>query len=212
MSMATEPNLETGPGMGKAKAVVILAHGRGGSAADMTALARQLDRAAIHFICMPAPGGSWYPNSFLAAPESNEPAQSRSLAQFEAAVDAVLAKRVPLSRVIVGGFSQGACLTMGLLWRKPRRYGAALVLTGGLIGPPGAIWWPKPELAGLPVLLTNGDNDPWVPLSRTRETERALRESGARVAPHVYPGRPHTISADELVRARALLDEVAGAP
>ena len=62
------------------------------------------------------------------------------------------------------------------------------------------------------MLLTNGDNDPWVPLSRSRETERALAESGARVSMQVYPGRPHTISADELVRVRALLDEAAGAP
>lgn len=210
--MASEPNVETGPEIGKAKAVVILAHGRGGSAADMSALAGRLDRPGIRFISIAAPGGSWYPNSFLAAPESNEPRQSRALAQYEAAVAAALAAGVPLSKLILGGFSQGACLTMGLLWRTPRRYGAALVFTGGLIGPPGTAWEPRPRLAGLPVLLTNGDPDPFVPLSRSEETRRALEASGARVSYHIHQGRPHAICDDELVRARTLLDEVADAP
>ena len=206
----SEPNIAIGPAIGKAKAVAIFAHGRGSNAASMAALARELDRPAICFICIGAPGGSWYPHGFMAAPESNEPQQSGALAQYGAAADAVLAAGMPLAKIIIGGFSQGACLTMGLLWKQPRRYGAALVFTGGLIGPPGATWLPRPALAGMPVLLTNGDNDPWVPLSRSQVSEQALKASGARVDLCVYPGRPHAVCEDEIARARVILDEVAG--
>ena len=129
--LVSEPDVELGPASGKAKAVVILAHGRGSNAASMADLARALDRPAIRFICIGASGGAWYPHGFMSPPESNEPWQSQAMAQYGAAIDAVLATGVPLSKLVVGGYSQGACLTMGLLWNKPLRYGAALVFTGG---------------------------------------------------------------------------------
>ena len=186
--LVSEPDVELGPVSGKAKAVVILAHGRGSNAASMADLARALDRPAIRFICIGASGGTWYPHGFMSPPESNEPWQSQAMAQYGAAIDAVLATGVPLSKLVVGGYSQGACLTMGLLWNKPLRYGAALVFTGGLIGPPGSVWPSQPALKGMRVLLTNGDHDPWVPLSRTLESEKALKVSGARVDLCVYEG------------------------
>ena len=207
--MTAPPNIEIGPPVAEARAVVILAHGRGANAASMAELARALQRPALRFVCIGAPGGIWYPNGFMAAPESNEPWQSQAIAQYDAAVTEALRAGAPLSRIVIGGFSQGACLTMGLLWKKPRRFGGALIFTGGLIGPPGAAFPPQPALAGMPALLTNGDRDAWIPLGRSQETEQALQASGARVDYQIYPGRAHTVGEDEIARARALLDGVA---
>jgi len=204
------PNaLEIGPAAIDASAVAILAHGRGGSPEDMAELARQLDRPRFRFVLLRAPNHTWYPNRFTAPIASNEPFLSQALAAYAAAIEDVLAAGVPLSRLVVGGFSQGACLTGGLLWQRSARYGGVVMFTGGLIGPPGTIWPPQPGLKDVPVLLTCGDRDDWIPLPRVEETANALEASGARVQKRIYPGRPHLISDDEIVLARALLDGAA---
>ena len=202
-------SLEIGPALADASAVAILAHGRDGSPEDMAGLARQFARPGVRYILLRAPANSWYPNRFTAALASNEPFLTRALAQYQAAIDTVRAAGIPPSKIILGGFSQGACLTCALLWKAPVRYGAALILTGGLIGPPGTQWPPQPGLKDFPVLLTCGDQDDWIPLPRVEETAAAFTASGARVSKHIYPGRPHVVSDPEIGLAQGLLDSVA---
>jgi phospholipase/carboxylesterase len=201
--------IEIGPDIGAASAVAILAHGRGGEPEDMADVVRRLGCPRVRFILPRAANRTWYPAGFMAPAAQNEPFLSQALAQYEATVQGALAAGVPLSRLVVGGFSQGACLTGGLLWKRPAGYGGAIMFTGGLIGPPGTNWPSQPSLKDVPVLLTCGDRDDWVPLSRVEETATALTASGARVFKHIYPGRPHLIAEDEIFRARALLDAVA---
>jgi len=204
-------SLELGPPVQDAAAVVILAHGRGGSPEDMAELARRLDRPDIHFSLLRAPDNSWYPNRFMAPLADNEPFLTRALSQYAAAIDSALAGGARASRLVLGGFSQGACLTAGLLWHRPAAYGAAMLFTGGMIGPPGTHWPLQPKLRNMPVLLTCGDQDDWIPLPRVEETDMVLSACGARVAKHIYRGRPHLICDDEIALAQGLLDAVAAA-
>ncbi len=115
---------------------------------------------------------------------------------------------MPAERIVIAGFSQGACLTSEFIGRNPRRYGAALAFTGGLIGPPEEKLTLNGDLAGTPVLLSSGDPDPHVPWVRVEQTAELLRGIGAEVTLRRYPGRPHTVSAEELALARKLLQNL----
>ncbi len=206
--MARYPFLAIGPEPGDAAAVAIVAHGRGSSPEDMGRLARALDVPGVRFLLPEAPGGNWYPERFLAPIARNEPWLSAALANQMDLIEETIAAGVPSAKIVLGGFSQGACLAAETLIRRPGRYGAALILTGGLIGPPGTTWTPDARLAGTPVYLTGSEVDPHIPVTRTRETEAVLSASGALVEARVFADRPHTVSGEELGTARAYLQRV----
>jgi phospholipase/carboxylesterase len=197
--------LVLGPEPADADAAAIFVHGRGRSPAEMRDLALAFDFPTVHFLMPAAPGATWYPESFLAPFDKNEPALSRSLAEYARAIDGLIAAGVPVGNIILCGFSQGACLTAEMLIRHPNPYGGALIFTGGLIGPPGTAWQPQPALMGVPVYLTGSDVDEWVPSARVRETERVLLDSGALVETRIFPERPHVVSDEEIAAARAIL-------
>lgn len=194
-----------GPDVADAAAVVVLVHGRGDSAADMRDLALRLDNPAIRFVMPDASGRTWYPNGFMAPIEKNEPALSQSLATCADLVDGLIARGVRPGNIVLGGFSQGACLTAEFAVRNPRPYGAVLILTGGLIGPPGTRWPAAPALRGVPVYLTGSVVDQWVPVARVEETARVLEANGAIVELRVFDDRAHHICDEEIAAARQIL-------
>lgn len=202
--------LVLGPEPAEADAAAVFVHGRGRSPAEMRDLARAFDFPTVHFVMPAAPGATWYPESFLAPVEKNEPALSRSLGEYARVIDRLIAQGVPVGNIVLCGFSQGACLTAETLIRHPKPYGGALIFTGGLIGPPGTAWQPQPALAGVPVYLTGSDVDAWVPVSRVRETERVLRDSGALVDTRIFADRPHVVSDEEIAAARTILARLVG--
>lgn len=194
-----------GPEPADAAAVAIFVHGRDRSPDEMRALALRLALPLIRFVIPEAPGGSWYPQSFMAPIERNEPSLSRSLERYARIIDEVIELGVPEAQIVLAGFSRGACLTAQMLVRHPRRYGAALILTGGLIGPPGTRWPAQPALTGVPIYLTASLVDEWVPVARVEETGRVLRESGAIVKLRVFEGRPHQVCEEEIAAMRDML-------
>ena len=141
---------------------------------------------------------------------ANEPGRSSGLSALESLVQDLGAAGLPSERVVLAGFSQGACLTLEFAARHPRRYGALAGLTGGLIGPPGSLNGYEGSLEGTPVFLGSGDPDPHVPWSRVEETDAILTNLGARVDIERYPGRAHTVSLNELRRLHRLIQAVLG--
>ena len=152
-----------------------------------------------------AAGHSWYPLSFLAPLEANQPFLDSALRRLETLVADLLARGVPSERIALLGFSQGACLSAEFAARHPRRYGAIMALTGGLIGPPGTAQDYPGSLAGTPAFLGGGDPDPHVPFERVQETAAVLTRMGAAVELRRYPGMPHTVNEEELEACRSLL-------
>jgi phospholipase/carboxylesterase len=199
--------LEGGQPLGDARFAGVLLHGRGGTPEAMIELASRLDLDGIRWLAPGADGGSWYPNRFMEPVASNEPFLTRAIDRCDAAVgEAAAGGRLIASHIVVIGFSQGACLALEYALRHPGRCRAAIVLTGGLIGPPGTDWQPSARtLAGWRVLVTGSDVDEWVPEARVRETARVLTAKGAEVQLRLYTGRPHIISDEEVVEARAFL-------
>lgn len=200
-----ENTLVAGAPSGTAKAAIILVHGRGATPESMLPLAEAFGHDDIRYLAPRASGNTWYPNSFLAPIETNEPFLSSALALLAALVARLEAEGFPSERVGIVGFSQGACLTAEFIARNARRYDMAAILTGGLIGPAGTPRSYPGSLAGTPVFLGSSDIDPHVPLERVRETRDVLAALGAEVDLRIYPGMGHTVNDDEIAAVRALV-------
>jgi predicted esterase len=204
--------LTAGRELAEARFGAILVHGRGGSAEGMLELAGALASEDAAWIAPQADGGQWYPNSFLAPIESNEPWLSASLALVGRLVARCGDAGLPPERIALVGFSQGACLASEFAARNARRYGGLVVLSGGLIGPPGTPRDYAGSLDGTPVLLGCSDFDPHIPVARVQETARVLGAMGGEVDERIYPGMGHTVVDDEIAAARRILDDIRAVP
>jgi predicted esterase len=204
---ANQPVLRAGAPLAEAKGAVVLLHGRGGSAEDILSLAQPLYREGLAYLAPQAAGHSWYPNSFLAPREANEPCLSSALKKIGSVVSEIEAAGISRDRIVVAGFSQGACLASEFVASNPARYAGLIAFTGGLIGPPGEDLHHEGSLIGTPALFLSGDPDPHVPWQRVQASATELERMGAVVTARRYPGRPHTITAEELDLARTLIRE-----
>jgi predicted esterase len=193
----------------RAKAAVVLLHGRGGTAEDILSLAEVLAVPDIAYLAPQAPGSTWYPLSFLALLDQNEPSLSRALAAVGAVVDTVAQSGIAAERIVLMGFSQGGCLALEYAARNARRYGGVAGLSSGLIGPPGTPRDYPGSLAGTPVFLGCSDIDGHIPVWRVHESAEVLRRLGAEVTERIYPGMGHTINDDEIGNVRKMLEAVA---
>jgi len=190
------------------KGGVVLVHGRGATAESILSLVPELDVPDLAYVAPQAPGNTWYPESFLAPMERNEPWLSKALRMVGDAVGELEGKGIAKERIALLGFSQGACLMLEFAARNATRYGALVGWSGGLIGPRGTPRAYPGGFEGTPAFLGCSDRDPHVPAWRVEETAEVLRGMEASVDLRLYPGLPHTVNEDELQTARALLQRM----
>jgi predicted esterase len=202
---AGQPVLRAGPPAKNARLVAILLHGRGASAEDILGLTEQFQAMDVAYVAPQAAGSTWYPFSFLAPIQQNEPWLGSALRVVAGLVDDLGKQGILSERLVVMGFSQGACLTLEFAARHARRYAAVVAFTGGLIGPPGTARNYAGDFEGTPIFIGSSDIDPHVPLERVRESTMVLRRMGAKVDERIYRGMGHTINADEIEAVDALL-------
>ena len=193
--------MRRGPDVADARAVVVLLHGRGRDPGDVLELAARIGLDDVAYLAPAAPGNSWYPQSFLAPLEDNEPWLTRALAT----VDELVGSVEDPGRLVLAGFSQGACLASEYALRNVRRYGGLLLYTGGFIGPPGIRPARTGSFDGMPAFLGTADPDDWVPAERVAETADVLHSLGARVTTRIYPGMDHMVNDLEIAAGRELL-------
>jgi phospholipase/carboxylesterase len=206
------PVAEAGAPLARAKAAMIMLHGRGGGAEDILALADALAQPDFAYLAPQAAGHSWYPYPFTAPIKRNEPSLSSALRVIDRSLERLGDSGFPLERVALLGFSQGACLGLEYAARHARRYGGVIGLSGGLIGPEGTPRDYPGSLAGTPVFLGCSDIDPHIPVARVRETTAVLRRLGAAVTERIYPGMGHAINEDEISFVRDLLASIVQDP
>lgn len=199
------PLAAAGKPLAEARGAVILIHGRGASAESILELAAYLPQPDLAWLAPQAADSTWYPYSFLAPLEKNEPYLSSALARVAEVVALAEAAGLPPERIFLGGFSQGACLASEFVARNARRYGGLIAFSGGLIGPDGTPRDYAGSLSGMPVFIGCSDVDPHIPLGRVRETAAVLARLGATVDSRIYPRMGHTINQDEMDAAAALL-------
>lgn len=186
---------------------MILVHGRGASASDIMTLGAELLQPGFAYLAPQAAGNAWYPNPFTAPMESNEPYLSSALEVLESLLETIVST-IPAARVILLGFSQGACLTLEFAARHARRYGGVVGLSGGLIGPDGTPRDYPGSFEGTGVFLGCSDADPYIRKERVVEAEGVLKRMGGDVTMRLYRGMGHTVNADEIASVRKIVEAV----
>ncbi|MDX1417786.1 MAG: dienelactone hydrolase family protein [Candidatus Promineifilaceae bacterium] len=200
--------LSGGKPLSAAEAALILIHGRGASAYDIIGLGMELDNGQYTLLAPQAANNTWYPYSFLSPLDRNEPYLTSALQSVADLVAHVEENGISAEKIILAGFSQGACLISEFAARNTRRYGGLLAFSGGLIGPPGTARDYPGSLEGTPVFIGCSDIDAHIPVERVHETAEILRALGAEVHKKIYPGMAHTINQDELDQAQKIVNEV----
>jgi phospholipase/carboxylesterase len=203
-----QPVLQAGAPLAEAEGAVILLHGRGASAEDILGLGDSFGHPGLACLAPAAAGHSWYPYSFLAPFEKNEPWLTSALKKIAATVQHAMVAGIPREKIVIAGFSQGACLATEFTARHGGGLGGLIAFTGGLIGPPGTKFSYAGSVAQMPAFLGGGDPDPHVPWERVEESAAVLRSLGAGVTLRRYPGLPHTISQEEIDEAKKLIAAV----
>jgi phospholipase/carboxylesterase len=195
----------SGAPLGRAKAAVIMLHGRGASAESMLSFADVFAQPDVAYLAPQAPGSTWYPYSFLAPFEQNEPALSHALETVASTASHIASQGLAPQRLVLLGFSQGGCLALEYAARNAQRYGGVVGLSAGLIGPPGTPRTYPGSLSGTPVFLGCSDVDVHIPVARVHESAEVLRRMGGEVTERIYPGMGHTINDDEVKHVRGIL-------
>jgi len=196
----------SGQQLAKAEKVLIMIHGRGGSAEDILSLSDHLVAGDFALLAPQATENTWYPYSFLAPVEQNEPWLSSALSLVGEAVSDVIAAGIKKENIFFLGFSQGACLTLEFTARNAARYGGIIAFTGGLIGSSIHRANYKGNFEGTPVFIGSSDPDMHVPVDRVHATTSVLQLMGAEVTEKIYKGMGHTINADEIQHANKILE------
>ena len=200
--------MAAGAPLGTSPVVVIMVHGRNAAPANILDLLPRLDRPDLSYLAPAAAGRTWYPFSFMAEKEKNEPGLSSGLWVLEQLVQDVVRGGIRRDRLVLLGFSQGACLTAEFAVRHADRYGGVILYSGGVIGPPGTVWEYPGSFAGTPVFLGCSDVDNHVPKTRVDESAAVFTRMGASVTERIYPHMGHTVNDDEIGFTRGLLSQL----
>lgn len=215
---------------------MILLHGRGASAESILPLAMELGIWNDWGILAPqAAHSTWYPYSFLAPREQNQPWLDAALHKIADCLYEIEQHGVRSSNVVLCGFSQGACLASEFAATWPGRLGGLIAFSGGVIGDtvqedrylggaplhlsdsPAVTDHLQPNVggapserprSGFPVFLGCSDSDPHIPLQRVIDTDSLFTSLGANVDRRIYPGMGHTVNEDELAAASELLGQI----
>jgi predicted esterase len=208
---ADQPVVEAGAPLGQAPVAVVMVHGRGAAPPNILELAPRLHRPRVTYLAPTAANRTWYPNRFMTEIAGNEPALSSALSVLASLVTRIESAGVPRARVVLLGFSQGACLASEFAVRHASRYGGVIAFSGGMIGPPGTRWDYPGAFDGTPVFLGCSDVDPHIPTSRVTETADVFSRMGADVTTRFYPGMGHLVNDDEIAFAQQVIDRAASA-
>ena len=205
---AGQPVLAFGRPLDASSTVSIKIHGRGASPDDILGLATAFDRPDVTYLAPAAANNTWYPYSFLTDIAKNEPYLSSALSVVASLVAESEGSGVPRTRIVVMGFSQGACLTSEFAIRNASRFGGFVAFSGAAIGPPGTRWNDTGRFDGTPMFFGCSNVDPHIPEERVNETAAMCERMGAAVTRKIYPGIGHLVIDDEIGHARAILDSI----
>lgn len=205
-----QPVAMGGKPLAESRGAVIMMHGRGRNTDDILELAERIGDKNFSYLAPAAKDGTWYPYGFMESMQKNEPYLSYALAVYDRLIVDLLAKGFNRRKIVLAGFSQGACLTAEYAIRHADRYGGILLFTGGLIGPEGTTWPYPGSFGGTPVFFGTSDVDSFVPLTRVQESAAIFRQRGALVTGRVYVGMEHIVNDDEVAFAHMILQQVSG--
>lgn len=216
MTSTTHPHgegrvLQAGAPLADAEKVIILMHGRGASAADIIRLGTTITGPQVTNVAFLAPqaaNNTWYPVSGFLPQEQLAPWLESALTVIDDVIDTVTNAGIPSHAIVLGGFSQGAMLSLEYASRGRRAIGGVLAFSGSLIGPVDKPHAPLANVTGLPVFIGCGTNDSWISAKSAQTSADLFTAAGAVVDLRIYQGMDHTINEDEISAARMLLENM----
>ena len=197
-----------GAPLNRAHAAMLMVHGRGARAEDILSLTDQFAQSSFAYLAPQAAGNTWYPNRFLVPIADNEPWLSSALSFLGTVLAEIINAGIPAERVMLLGFSQGACLTLEFAARNAKRYGGIVGLSGALIGPDDTPRDYRGSLSGTRVFLGCSDVDFHVPKERVAETAEVFQKLGGAVTKRLYPNLDHSVNQDEIEFVRGMMQVV----
>lgn len=204
-----QPVLMAGADIKDAKAVMIMVHGRGASAESILQFAQEFNHTdKITFIACQAQGNTWYPYSFLAPTEQNQPGLNSGLQAIFNLLEIAKEHGFTDDQIFLLGFSQGGCLASEFVARHPSKYAGLIALSGGVIGDKVILENYTGDLKQTPVFLGCSDIDPHIPLERVNETASVFEHLNAKITKKIYPGMGHTVNEDEIKHINLMLDSI----
>jgi len=184
--------------LSKAKKAAIVIHGRGANAESILSLAHYLKLDEYALLAPEAHAGTWYPFSFMASDDGNQSALAESLAIIKEAWDLLVEAGISSEKVVLIGFSQGACLSLEFAAQNAQKLGGVLAFTGGLIGEKIREEKCSGDFGGTQIFIGSSERDIHVPLSRIKESETLLSRMGANVKLLIFKDSTHTIRTEEI--------------
>jgi phospholipase/carboxylesterase len=203
-----EALVTAGTAVEAANAALILVHGRGATAQSIVQMGEKIHGDGLALLAPQAARNTWYPNSFLAPVEDNEPGRTSGLRAVADAVETAAENGIARERVLLLGFSQGACLASEFVARNPRRYGGLAALSGGLIGETVDPASYEGDIEGTPVFVGCSDVDPHIPIERVHATTETFKRLGGDVDERIYEGMGHGVNENELDAVSTLVANV----
>ncbi len=197
--------IRAGTEVSNAEGAIIMIHGRGATAESIITLANELDTSGFHLVAPQATGFQWYPHSFLAPTEKNEPGLSSGLQAIFDIVTDLESSRIPREKIVILGFSQGACLASEFVARHPAKYGGLVAFSGGLIGDTLNPNNYSGSLENTPAFFGCSDIDPHIPEKRVHESADILEKLNAAVTKKIYPNMGHTVNRDEIQHLESMI-------
>jgi phospholipase/carboxylesterase len=191
--------------LSEAEKVLVMLHGRGANAEDILSLANYLNVAQFTLLAPQATGNTWYPNSFLAPPFTNEPWLSSAISLVDDITNDIVENGVSYDNIFFLGFSQGACLTLEYVTRNAMKYGGVVAFTGGLSGDKIYEQNYTGDFGSTPVFIGTSDPDPHVPVQRVLDSVKILKNMNAQVTDKIYKNMGHTINEDEIETVNNLI-------
>jgi phospholipase/carboxylesterase len=197
-----------GTDINDANLAIVFIHGRGASAQSMIMFANEFEGDHIHYRAIQASNHTWYPRSFLAPKEMNQPGIKSGLQAIYDQILKLIEAGIPTEKIILLGFSQGACLTTEFAARHPQRYGGIVGFSGGLIGEEVDTKNYQGSLEQTPIFLGCSDRDPHIPQERVDLTADVFKQLDADVAKKIYVGMEHTVNKDEIEHVQNIINNI----
>lgn len=211
--MGTPDILWLGEPVANARVICVFVHGRGQSPEEMQeGVIRRLATPGVAYALPRAPGGSWYAARAVdALTDTVRDELGQSLVLLSKVI-ALAMQQNPDAPMLLGGFSQGACLSLEHAFLHGPWNGALVALTGCRVGQMSDVR-PAAGLDVLPVYLTGGDADPWISVAAFAEAASCLGRAHVRLRADLFPGRAHEVSDPEIALLDGMLaDLAAGKP
>jgi phospholipase/carboxylesterase len=205
------------PPRGEAIGSVVWLHGLGADGHDFEPIVSLLGLPIVRFVFPNAParpvtinGGmvmpAWYDITSLGGrgPGEREADVRLSARLIAAVVEREEARGVASSRIVLGGFSQGAALALHVGLRFPRPLLGIMVLSGYEVLPDTRAAEAGEANRATPMLFCHGTYDPLVAIERGRRAHETSAGPGRKAEWHEFP-MGHEVSPAEIVVIRTWL-------